>query len=203
MGTKDPRIDAYIAKSADFAQPILTHLRDVVHAACPEVAETMKWSFPHFMYKGMLAGMAAFKEHATFGFWKGGLIIDKETSRTMEAMGQFGRITSVRDLPSRSTIAGYVKQAMVLNDNGIKVPKARQKTEPRKLLAVPPALASALRKNAAARKTFDTFSPSARHEYIEWIVEARTDATRDKRLSVTIAQLAEGKHRHWKYQGRK
>ena len=203
MGKTDSRIDAYIAKSADFAKPILTHLRDIVHSACPDVEETMKWSFPHFMYQGMLAGMGSFKEHATFGFWKGGLLIDKESSRTMEAMGQFGRITSVKDLPARATIAGFVKQAMVLNELKIKVPKTKQKTEPRKLLAVPPVLATALKRNAAARKTFETFSPSARYEYIEWIVEAKTDPTRDKRLAVTVAQLAEGKHRHWKYQAKK
>lgn len=203
MGKKDPRIDRYIAKSADFARPILTHLREIVHSACPEVEETMKWSFPHFMYKGMLAGMASFKGHATFGFWKGGLIIDKETSKTMEAMGQFGRITSVKDLPGKTAIAGYVKQAVALNENGVKVPRTKQKTEPRKLLAVPPGLTAALKKNATARRNFDAFSPSARYEYIEWIVEAKSDATRDKRLVTTIAQLAEGRHRHWKYQPKK
>lgn len=203
MGKKDPRIDAYIKKAAPFAQPILTHLRDIVHGACPDVEETMKWSFPHFMYEGMLAGMASFKEHATFGFWKGGLIIDKETSRSAEAMGQFGRITAITDLPPKTIIAGYVKQAMVLNEHGIKVPKAKQKTAPRRPLPVPPALAAALNRNAMALKHFEAFVPSARYEYIEWITEAKTDATRDRRVKTSIAQLAKGKQRHWKYQTKK
>ena len=203
MAKKDPRIDAYIKKAAPFAQPILAHLREIVHGACPEVEETMKWSFPHFMYEGMLAGMASFKEHATFGFWKGGLIIDKDTSRSTEAMGQFGRITSLADLPPKAIIAGYVKQAMVLNEQGIKVPKAKQKTAPRKPLPVPDALTVALRKNAAARRHFDAFVPSARFEYVEWITEARTTATRDRRVATTVAQLAKGQQRHWKYQAKK
>ena len=203
MGKKDPRIDAYIKKAAPFAQPILVHLREIVHTACPDVEETMKWSFPHFMYQGMLAGMASFKQHATFGFWKGGLIIDKDTSKSTEAMGQFGKITSLADLPSKATISGYVKQAMVLNENGIKVPKSKQKTAPRTPLPVPPSLTAALKRNALARKHFEAFVPSARFEYIEWITEARTDITRQRRVATTVAQLSKGLQRHWKYQTNK
>ena len=199
MGTRDPRIDAYIAKSADFAQPILEHIRDVVHAACPTVEETMKWSFPHFMYNGMLCSMASFKQHCSFGFWKGALIFGSERDR--EAMGQFGRITKLSDLPSKKELMAYVKKAMALNDEGAKVPKVRKPDLPRRVVpAEPPSdLAAALKKNAKARATFEGFPPSHRREYIEWITEAKRDETRQKRLAQTIEWLAEGKQRNWKY----
>jgi uncharacterized protein YdeI (YjbR/CyaY-like superfamily) len=196
MGTRDPRVDAYIAKSADFAQPILTHLRDVIHAACPDVEETMKWSFPHFMYHGMLCGMASFKQHCTLGFWKGALVVDGAADA--DAMGQFGRITSVRDLPPRRTLTGYVKRAMQLNEEGIKPQRAKPAAK-KAPLTVPDDLAAALRKSAKARKTFDAFPPSQQREYIEWITEARRDETRQRRLATAIEWLAEGKPRNWKY----
>ena len=133
MGKTDPRVDQYIAKSADFAKPILMHLRKVVHAACPDVEETMKWSAPHFDYKGMMCGMSAFKSHCAFGFWKSSLVLDGPGSR--DAMGQFGRITSVRDLPSDRVLTGYIKKAAKLNDAGVKV--ARKPAPPKKPLSVP------------------------------------------------------------------
>src|SRR5262249_29175342 len=111
MGMRDPRVDAYIERSAEFARPILTHLRDLVHVACPDVEETMKWSFPHFQYKGLLCSMAAFKEHCAFGFWKGSLIVE-QGKVTEQAMGQFGRITRLSDLPSKKVLTGYIKEAM-------------------------------------------------------------------------------------------
>ena len=199
MGTRDPRIDAYIAKSADFARPILEHIRDVVHAACPTVEETMKWSFPHFMYNGMLCSMASFKAHCSFGFWKGALIFD--SARDREAMGQFGRITKIPDLPPKKELMAYVKKAMKLNDDGAKVPKIRKPGLPRRAVPTePPAdLVAALKKNAKARATFEGFPPSHRREYIEWISEAKRDETRQKRLAQTIEWLAEGKQRNWKY----
>ena len=199
MGTRDPRIDAYIAKSADFAQPILEHIREVVHAACPTVEETMKWSFPHFMYNGMLCSMASFKAHCSFGFWKGALLFD--SARDREAMGQFGRITKISDLPPKKELMAYVKNAMKLNDEGAKVPKIRKPGLPRRAApAEPPAdLVAALKKNAKARATFEGFPPSHRREYIEWITEAKRDETRLKRLAQTIEWLAEGKQRNWKY----
>ena len=120
MGTRDARVDAYIAKSAEFARPILAHLREVVHVACPDIKETMKWSFPHFDYKGMLCSMAGFKEHCAFGFWKGELIVAKGGGEVEKAMGQFGRITRLADLPSKKVLTGYIKQAMTLNDEGVK-----------------------------------------------------------------------------------
>jgi uncharacterized protein YdeI (YjbR/CyaY-like superfamily) len=197
MGTRDPRIDAYIARSADFAQPILTHLREVVHDVCPEVEETLKWGAPHFMYKGMLCGMASFKHHCAFGFWKGALVLERGGDRAEEAMGQFGRITAISDLPPRSVLARYIKVAMRLNEEGVKSPTRTKRTK--KPLAVPADLSAALRRNAKARTTFEEFSPSHRREYIEWITEAKREETRKKRLATTLEWLAEGKPHNWKY----
>jgi uncharacterized protein YdeI (YjbR/CyaY-like superfamily) len=200
MGTRDPRVDAYIEKAAPFAQPILTHLRDVVHAACPECEEAMKWSMPHFMYKGMLAGMAAFKEHATFGFWKGALVLGADGKGVDDAMGQFGRLTSVKDLPSKKVLTGYVRQAMKLNDDGIKAPRlADRKPAGKAPVVAPDDLAAALKRNTKAGATFAAFPPGKQREYVEWITEAKTDATRQKRLVQAIEWMAEGKSRHWKY----
>ena len=197
MGERSPLVDAYIAKSQPFARPILEHLRDVVHATCPEAVEEMKWSMPHFTYHGMLAGMAAFKEHCTFGFWKAKLIMDQD-EMSREAMGHFGCIRSLDDLPSRRTLAGYVRKAMKLNEEGVKVPR---KPRPRGAMpvAVPDDLASALRRNRKAREAFESLSPSHRREYIEWITEAKRAETRERRLATTLEWLEEGKPRHWKY----
>ena len=197
MGKSDPRVDQYIAKSADFARPILTHIRRVVHAACPDVEETMKWSFPHFDYKGgMMCSMAAFKAHCAFGFWKSSLVLDGPG--VGDAMGHFGRITSVKDLPPDRELAGYVKKAAKLNDEGITV--ARKPAAPKKPLSVPADFAAAMTKKAAARNTFDAFSSSQRREYVEWVTEAKTDATRQKRMATAVEWLSEGKSRNWKYE---
>ena len=203
MGTRDPRFDAYIEKSAPFAQPILEHLRAVVHAACPEVEETMKWSMPHFMYEGMLCGMAAFKAHCTFGFWKGALIFEDQAKST-EAMGHYGCITTLKDLPPKKEIVAQVKRAMALNEQGIKVPKKRKPALVREKVAFPAELtdALALKKHAKARATFEAFSPSHRKEYAEWIGEAKGEETRKRRLTQTLEWLAEGKARNWKYEKR-
>ena len=198
MAKKDPRIDAYIAKSADFAKPILTYLRKAVHAGCPEVQENIKWSRPHFDYKGVMCGMAAFKEHCAFGFWKADLILDRDKQAEKSGMGSFGCIKSLKDLPNEKTLIGYVKKAATLNDAGIKAP---WRTQPKKREALPtPAdLTAALKKNAGARKTFENFSPSHRREYIEWITEAKRDETRKQRVATTLKWLTEGKARNWKY----
>ncbi len=197
MGKTDPRVDQYIAKSADFAKPILMHLRKVVHAACPDVEETMKWSFPHFDYKGeMMCSMAAFKAHCAFGFWKSSLVLDEPGAD--DAMGHFGRITSVADLPPDRELAAYVKKAATLNDEGIKVAKKAGGAE--EAAERPADFAAALKKKAAARKTFDAFSPSHRREYVEWVTDAKTDATRQKRMATAVEWLAEGKTRNWKYE---
>ena len=198
MGTRDARIDAYIAKSADFAKPILSHLRELVHKHVPDVEETIKWGAPHFERDGMLCGMASFKEHCAFGFWKGSLIIDTKTEKHLEAMGSFGRITSVKDLPSQRVLAGYLREAVRLNREGVK--KAPPKRPPKPAPGMPPELAAALRKNAKARRTFDGFPPSHRREYLEWIGEAKREETRQRRIEQAIAWLAEGKSRNWKYE---
>jgi uncharacterized protein YdeI (YjbR/CyaY-like superfamily) len=173
----------------------------VIHEACPEVEETMKWSMPSFTYKGLLCGIAAFKQHCTFGFWKGSLIVDKDGNRADEAMGQFGRITKMSDLPPKKVLVGYIKEAKRLNDEGVKVP-ARAKAKTPKPVVVPEVLQQALAKkaNAKARAAFEAFSPSHKREYCEWIDEAKTDATRERRLATTLEWLAEGKSRNWKYE---
>jgi len=199
MGSRDPRVDAYIAKSAEFAQPVLSHLREIVHAVCPDVEETIKWGFPHFMYHGMLCGMAAFKQHCTFGFWKARLI-GSAYPAAGEAMGEFGRITKISDLPSKKVLAGFIKQAMEFNEDGVKVSRERKSGAPKPPLELPPAFAAALKKNSSAAAAFRAFSPSHRREYIEWIAEAKRDETRERRIAIALEWLAEGKPRHWKYQ---
>lgn len=199
MGKKDPRIDAYIAKSADFAKPILTHLRDLIHAACPEVEETLKWGVPHFEYKGILCSMAAFKNHCAFGFWKESLIIDQGNAEIRnEAMGRFGRITALADLPKNGVLIGYIKQAVKLNEEGIKLP-AQPKPKAKKELKLPAYFMEALRKNKRALSTFENFSYSDKKDYVEWIVEAKSEETRDRRMKTALEWMAEGKTRHWKY----
>ncbi len=197
MGKKDDRIDAYIAKSADFAKPILAYFRDLVHANCPDVEETVKWSHPNFVYKGMMCGMASFKEHCAIGFWKHSLVIGERDGKAKDSMGSLGRITKLSDLPSKKVLAGYIKKAMELNETGVK--KAAPPKKPPKPVVVPDDLARALSKNAKARATFEGFSPSHKREYIEWITEAKTDATRNRRLETAMEWLAEGKPRNWKY----
>jgi uncharacterized protein YdeI (YjbR/CyaY-like superfamily) len=192
MAKKDPRIDAYIAKSAKFAHPILKHLRALVHAGCPDVVETVKWGMPHFDYKGVLCGMAAFKEHCAFGFWNRALKIPGKGG----AMGQFGCIKSLSDLPGDKVIVGYVREAARLNETGEKVGPIRRKLMP---LPVPPELRAALKENPAALAKFESFSPSHRREYNEWIGEAKTDETRRNRTETAIGWIAEGKTRNWKY----
>lgn len=196
MGTRDPRVDAYIAEAAPFARPILAHLRDVVHAFCPDVVETMKWSSPAFEYKGLLCGFAAFKAHCAFGFWKHALVVGDD-ARAAEAMGSFGRIASLRDLPSKATLGRYLKRAMRLNDEGVKAP--REKTRPKKPIPMHPDFRRALASNAKAAATFESFSPSHKREYLEWIAEAKRDETRARRVAQALAWLAQGKPRNWKY----
>jgi uncharacterized protein YdeI (YjbR/CyaY-like superfamily) len=198
MASKDPRIDAYIAKSAAFAKPILKHLRKIVHTGCPNVEETMKWSMPHFDFKGVMCGMAAFKQHCVFGFWKEALIFDPDKIAEKTAMGSFGCIKSLADLPNEKTLVSYVKKAAALNEAGIKAPGRTQpkKKEP---FTVPADFSAALKKNAKARKTFEDFPPSKQREYVEWVTEAKRPETRQDRLATSLQWLSEGKTRHWKY----
>ena len=201
MVKKDPRIDAYISKSQEFAKPILEHLRGLVHKACPEVEETIKWGFPHFDYKGIMCHMASFKQHCTFGFWKASLMKDKNlmaNAKSESAMGHLGRITSLKDLPKDKVLISYIKEAKKLNDDGLSLPMESSAKE-KKEIVVPEYFMKALKKNKASLKTFDNFSPSHRKEYIGWITEAKTDETRSKRIETAIEWLAEGKPRDWKY----
>jgi len=200
MPTTDPRVDAYIAGAPEFARPILERARAVVHEACPHVEETLKWGMPTFMHGGILCGMAAFKQHATFGFWKHALVMGEGAERT--GMGSFGKMTSVRDLPPKKELVALVRKAMALNEQGVKTPQARQRVAARPPVETPADLADALRANAAARGTFERFAPSHRREYIEWLEEAKREETRRKRLAQAVEWLAEGKLRNWKYMAR-
>jgi uncharacterized protein YdeI (YjbR/CyaY-like superfamily) len=196
MGTLDPRIDAYIAKAPEYARPILDWVREAVHKGCPDVTETMKWSAPFFVRKKILCNMVAFKNHCSVNFWKGSLIIPK--SEQPEGMGQFGKITNVKDLPSQKVFIGYIKEAARIDEAGIKLPSKPRKPKP--AAAAPDDLLALLRKSKKAAVNFENFSPGKRREYIDWITEAKRDETRQQRLAQTIAWVVEGKSRHWKYQ---
>ena len=192
MAKKDPRIDAFIAKSADFAKPILKKIRAVVHKGCPEVVETIKWGMPHFEHHGVLCGMAAFQSHCAFGFWNRALKLPNKGG----AMGQFGHIRSLSDLPSDAVLLGYVREAARLNESGQKIGPIRKAKKP---LPVPRELSAALKKKPKAKAHFEAFSPSQKREYSEWILEAKTDATRNQRLATSLEWIGEGKTRMWKY----
>ena len=201
MPKKDPRVDACIAEAPEFAKPILKRIRKLVHKGCPGVEETIKWRFPTFMYKGMLCGMAAFKNHCTFGFWKHELLFGKngDPGRDKEkGMGQFGRITSMSDLPSDEVMLRWIEEAVKLNTEGVKVP-SRAKPKKRTPLVIPDYFRAALKRNTKAQATFDNFSYSHRKEYLEWITEAKTEETRTRRLNTAIEWMDQGKARNWKY----
>jgi uncharacterized protein YdeI (YjbR/CyaY-like superfamily) len=201
MPTKDPRIDLYIYNAADFARPILLHLRELVHAACPDVQETIKWSFASFDYKGPMCSMASFKQHCAFKFWKASLIKDKTLTKNAEsesAMGHYGKITSLKDLPSDKKIIAHIKEAMMLNEKGIKLPP-RKVTTAKKEIVAPAYFLKLLKKNKKAFTTFESFSPSNKREYVEWITEAKTDETKNRRMKTAIEWMSEGKSRNWKY----
>ena len=197
MGTHDPRVDTYIRAASDYAKPILNYFREVVHSSVPTVQETMKWSFPHFDYNGMLCSMAAFKSHCAIGFWKGELVFE-ELPEEREAMGHLGKITSVEDLPPRKELIRLLKKAARLNDEGIKRPmKPRTEKPP---VETPDDMLAALKKNKKASTAYEAFSPSHKREYVEWIAEAKSAPTRKKRLDQAVEWIAEGKSRNWKYQ---
>lgn len=198
MGKKDPRVEVYIAKSAEFARPILKHLRRLVHQACPNVEETLKWNMPHFVYKGLLCGMAAFKHHATFGFWKHELVV--RGSGEKRAMGQFGRLTSLRDLAPDATLLKYIAKAVALNEAGVKAPRhSRPQPDVRRDLPMPPFFSAALRKHKNAQVNFENLSYSHKKEYVQWLIEAKREETRQKRLATALAWIAEGKPQNWRY----
>src|SRR5437867_4767163 len=195
---RDSRIDAYIARQAEFARPILEHLRVVVHAAYPDVEEAVKWGMPAFLHqRKLVCTMAAFKAHATFGFWKGALVAATE-GLEKKAMGQFGRLTSLADLPDDATIKAMVGKAVALAEQGVKV--VRPKKHPKPDLVIPNDLQAALEAWAGAATQFAAFSPSAQREYLEWVTEAKRPETRAKRIAQAAEWISEGKKRNWKYE---
>ena len=193
-------VDAYIEKSQPFAKPILKRLREIVHRACPQVQEAIKWGMPAFEYKGPLAGMAGFKQHCTFGFWKDKVLRDRQgilETHERTAMGNLGCIRSLSDLPSSTALARLCKEAANLNDAGIKAPRTVRERKP---IPMPPDFAKELRGKARALAYFDRLPPSHKREYLEWIVEAKKPETRAKRIATAITWLSQGKHRNWKYE---
>jgi hypothetical protein len=205
MNHRDKRVDAYIAKAAPFARPILEHVRAVVHEACPDVEETIKWGMPSFTHGGgILCGMAAFKAHASFGFWKHAWVVGEAGAGERVGMGSFGKLASVRDLPPKKQLVAYVRKAVALNAQGAGTASARN-APPRKAAVPKPApaptveFAAALRRDKAASATFKAFTPSQQREYVEWIAEAKREDTRDRRIAQAVEWLAEGKQRNWKY----
>lgn len=199
MASSDPRFDRHLQDAPEFARPLLHELRARVHAICPDVVESVKWRMPAFEFHGLLAGMAAFRAHCTFGFWKDRLL--RSDAALAPLLDRLGRMTSVRDLPSKAAFAKVMKAAMRLNVEGIGAP--RRRAAPRPELAVPPELVRALAASKRAKATFDAFAPSHRREYVQWIVEAKKDETRQRRIEQTIEWLAQGKHRNWQYERRK
>ena len=194
---RDPRIDAYIAKAAPFARPILEHVRARVHAAAPEAVETTKWSAPAFTLDGkILLIMAAFKEHAALNFWRGQEL--RGDKADADAMGQFGKLKSLAELPGDSELDRLIVKAAELARSA---PAPRQvKHQPKPAADIHPAFAAALKANPKARATLDGFPPSARREYVDWIAEAKQEPTRAKRIADAVQWLSEGKRRHWKYE---
>jgi uncharacterized protein YdeI (YjbR/CyaY-like superfamily) len=203
MPILDNRIDDYIDKSAEFARPILQHLRKLVHQANSDVIETIKWGFASFDYKGPLCSMASFKQHCVFGFWKAKLLHDPEghlserAHQFGEAMGNLGRITSLSDLPPDTVLINFIKEASRLNEEGVKLPPPPKKDKVD--LVIPDFFMEGLKKNSAALSVFEKFSASNKREYVDWLNEAKTDETRSRRLETALEWIAEGKIRNWKY----
>lgn len=192
MPKRDTRIDAYIARAADFAKPVLNRLRKLVHTVCPDVTETIKWNSPFYEHKGILLATPAFKKHCALIFWKGRLFLNHDRKTKLR------RLTSVSELPGDKILAGYIKKAMGLNETG-----AKNFSRHRPKVKAPPVLPdyflAALRKNKKALAVFEVFPPSHKREYVQWITEARREETRARRIQTAIRQIAERKSRNWKY----
>jgi hypothetical protein len=189
---KDPRIDAYIAKSRPFAQPILAAIREVFHEAVPDLQEDIKWGVPAFVYKGKnLGGMAAFKAHAA--------LMIAYAGRVGEGMGGYGKIASLDELPPKQELIAQIRQGAAEIDAG-KKPEWSKQSPAKPALPVPQDMAAALKANSAAQVVFESFTAAQRRDYIEWITSAKADATREKRLVQAIEWIAEGKRRNWKYE---
>jgi uncharacterized protein YdeI (YjbR/CyaY-like superfamily) len=200
MEQYDSRVDAYIDKSADFAKPILTYMRDVVHEASPLLTETIKWSCPFFEHNGLVCQIAAFKKHCAFGFWKEALLTDSYQVLKLgdTKAGSLGPILTIADLPAKEILINLIRQAIALNEAGEKA-VAKSVLAPKTELVVPEYLVENLSSNKAANETFNNFSNSQKKEYVDWILDAKTDATRQKRMQTAVEWLSEGKTRNWKY----
>lgn len=197
MKNTNPRVDEYIEKAQPFARPILKHVRELMHTGCPDLTETIKWGMPHFEYHGVIASMAAFKEHAVFGFWKQDLIPGmNQYVKEKEAMGSWGRITSLDGIPPDKDIIGFVKVAAKLNEEGITLPRRAPKPV---VVNMPDDFLKEIRKNKKAFETYEAFSPSNKRDYADWITDAKTDETRQERMKTAIEWMSEGKPRMWKY----
>ncbi len=197
----DNRVDLYINNAAVFAQPILEHLRMLVHEACPEISETIKWGFPHFEYRGNVCSMAGFKSYCAFSFWKASLLPDLHHLTGEDkphSMGHLGKIESVVDLPGDDVLITYIQNAVILNKEGVKIP--RKQATPKVNLQVPDDFIEKLVNDPDAGVNFEKFSYSQKKEYLEWFTEAKTEATRNKRMETAIEWIAEGKSRNWKYE---
>lgn len=200
-------VDSYINSSADFAKDILNHLRELVHTSCPEIVEVIKWGFPNFEYRGqILCSMSAFKKHCSFGFWLGNEMEDPDNILQQigkTAMGQLGQLKSLSDLPSDEILKKYVNQAIKLSEAGknkIKLPSENRKKKITVMPVIPDYFQQKLEQDSLAKLTFEKFSNSCKREYINWIVDAKTEKTRDKRMQEAIEMLRVGKQRNWKYQ---
>lgn len=192
--TTDPRVDAYIAKAAPFAQPILTHLRALAHKALPDATEDIKWGMPHFLVDGKnVAGMSAFKAHCAFVIHGDG--------RQGEAMGQYGKITAIDDLPPERELIASLHAARDRVVQQGSATRGRSRAAPKPEIPVPDYFAAALAANPKAKAAFEAFAPSHRREYLEWITEAKRDDTRARRMATALEWLAEGRKRNWKYEG--
>lgn len=197
MSKTEPKIDAYIDKAADFAKPILIHIRKVVHKAVPDVEEAIKWSMPHFTVNGKnLAGMAAFKAHASFGIWP--TLEEDAPEESRDGMGSFGKLTNVNDLPDEKELIERLKKGAEIIRSGKKAPP-KPKKAPKPLPEMPDDFGAALAKSEAATATWDGFSPSAKREYLDWVIEAKRAETKEKRIAQAVEWIAEGKQRNWKY----
>lgn len=198
---KNPAVDAYIAKSAPFARPILLRVRAAMHKACPKVEETIKWGVPHFEYRGVIGSMAAFKQHASFGFRKHKLMEDPAGIFPRAGESSMGgrKFRSADELPAEGVLLRYIRAAVALNEQGMKVPRIARKKPPPTL---PPDLAAALRKNRKAQATYDAFPPSHQRDYVEWITEAKRDVTRRRRVITAVEWMAQGRTHNWKYESR-
>ena len=197
MPTKDKRVDAYIAKAQPHAKPVLTKIREMVHEGAPDCEEDIKWGAPAFVQGGILLIMAGFKQHCGVNFWNGSQFIPA-ARREGEGPGNIGKIYSVDDLPPKKEFLGWVKKAVDAAATG-ESPIKRRPAKPRKQLEMPDFFLAAIKKNKRALATYEAFSPSKQRDYIEWITDAKTDATRAKRMAQAVEWMAEGKPRMWKY----